>query len=794
MNPYSDLKKENERLVALLEEHNIDWRVPKHDALDGKKDIDFPSGPSRSAVAAPVCFSTEQKVRLFRRLFLGRTDVFPMRWESKKGDRSGYAPACANEWKAGVCEKPRIKCGACQHRQLVPLSDQAIYDHLSGAKTLGVYPLLSDNSCHFLAVDFDKSSWQEDVLGFVASCRKFSVEASIEVSRSGNGAHVWIFFDRAVLAREARQLGTALISYTCNSHQQLDLASYDRMFPNQDFLPKGGFGNLIALPLQKAAREKGFSVFVDDELQPIDDQWGYLASLPVNAGNTLDAVVLMASGVSHPLDVSFIDQEDRKEPWSKLARIEAESLDDLPSSLNITVSDRIYVGKEDLPQPLLNRIIRLAAFQNPEFYKAQAMRFSVWNKPRVIACAENFPFHIAIPRGCLEPLLALMKAHNIVVRQDDKRYAGKTVGLAFTGKLRSDQEIAVKEMLRHDCGILCAPTAFGKTVVAAAILARRGVNTLILVHRSELLDQWLERLQAFLSVEKGDLGQLGGGKKQTTGVVDIALVQSLSRKGVVKELVQDYGHVIIDECHHVGASSIESILRTVKAKYVIGLTATPVRRDGQQPIIFMQCGPIRHTATRSPQHELQMTVEPNYLEVPLAIEEGEGIQQVFGRIVNDQMRNQAIASVCLKAWRSGGKVLVLTERTDHLQQLLPLLSGEVAPYVLHGKIPKKERAETLTALNQLDADKPRLLLATGKLIGEGFDHSALDTLVLAMPISWKGTLQQYVGRLHRVHQDKVAVKVIDFVDLGHPALVRMWERRQRGYRALGYVIDQSASS
>jgi len=755
----------------LLEQHGIDWRIPLGSGVDQSTE------PERETL------SPDQKLKLFRRLFLGRTDVYPVRWENQRGDRSGYTPACANEWRVGVCEKPRIKCSDCQHRQLIPLSDQIVFDHLAGKQVLGVYPLLTNNTCHFLAVDFDKSNWQDDVQAFAASCRAFEVPVSVEISRSGDGAHAWIFFDRPVLAREARQLGTALISHTCASTRQLDLASYDRLFPNQDTLPKGGFGNLIALPLQKVARERGCSVFVDTQLEPIDDQWQYLKSVEALPAHAIEATVLRASGSGHALDLSFIDEEDQKTPWIRPLVDTPVISSNMPASVNVTLSDMLYIEKAGLP-----RIIRLAAFQNPEFYKAQAMRFSVWNKPRVIGCADNYPFHIALPRGCLEPLCALFKMHQVDVEQCDERYHGNAITAVFSGVLHPDQYIAVTAMLAHDTGILCAPTAFGKTVVAAAMIAQRGVNTLILVHRAELLEQWLERLRTFLAIAPDAFGRIGGGKKKVSGKIDIALVQSLSRKGSVDSLVETYGHVIIDECHHVGALSVEAILKRVKAKYVTGLTATPIRRDGQQPIIYMQCGPIRHTAERSADSRLMMMVKPHLRDQMLPLADDASIQTVFGQLVVDQSRTRAIASLVLDAWRSGRKVLVLTERTDHLHLLQAELSEATEPYVLHGRISKKQRTQTLNELQNLPPDKPRILLATGKLVGEGFDHSALDTLVLAMPVSWKGTLQQYVGRLHRVHQGKVEVTVIDVADLGHPALVRMWERRQKGYQSLGYTI------
>lgn len=773
------LRAENTRLIALLESRGIEWRLPSRP--------ERPPEPSR--------LSTEEKVELFRRLFRGRTDVYPVRWEGKTSGKSGYAPACANEWRAGVCEKPRIKCADCGNRVLIPLSDAVIYKHLAGDHTLGVYPLLEDDSCYFLAVDFDEAEWRDDAQAFMQSCVELGVPTALEISRSGKGAHAWVFFASRVSARDARRLGTAIISHTCSRTRQLRLESYDRLFPNQDTMPKGGFGNLIALPLQKAPRETGFSVFVDAYLSPYPDQWAFLASIQPMAAHDIEPTILRATGSVHPLDVTFIDDEDMATPWKRESTSNRTLAGPVPKSLRVTLANLIYFEKAQLPQALANRLIRLAAFQNPEFYKAQAMRMSVWDKPRVIGCAENYPQHIALPRGCLDAALSLLRDNGIACHLKDQRFSGTPLAVAFVGTLRIDQETAVSAMLRHDAGVLCAPTAFGKTVTAAAMIARRGVNTLVLVHRTELLKQWQERLQAFLGVGKGVVGTIGGGKAKPTGRIDIAVMQSLSRQGEVNPLVEGYGQVIVDECHHVGAVSFDAILKRAKAKYVLGLTATPIRRDGQQPIIFMQCGPIRHTAATPAGAPQDLEVVPRSRFARIDLQPEAGIQDVFRHLANDQERTSAIAGEIQEAFAQCRKVLVLTERTEHLDAILAALDGhEPAPFVLHGRMSKKQRGALIAELNALPPDAPRILLATGKLVGEGFDHPPLDTLVLAMPVSWKGTLQQYAGRLHREHAAKTGVRIIDFVDTGHPALLRMWDKRQRGYRAMGYRIAAEVGS
>ena len=749
-----------------------------------------PAGVGRHRLSEPSKLSTGDKVALFRHLFRGRTDIYPIRWESKTTGKSGYSPACANEWRPGVCEKPRIKCGDCGNRLLIPLSDAVIYGHLAGEHTVGVYPLLEDDSCYFVAVDFDEAEWREDARAFMRSCEALGVPAALEISRSGSGAHAWVFFAGRVSARDARRLGTAIISHTCARTRQLKLNSYDRLFPNQDTMPKGGFGNLIALPLQKGPRERGCSVFVDSELQPYPDQWAFLTGIRPMDAHDIEPTILRATGGVHPLDVTFIDDEDLATPWKGASTLSKKLSGSMPKSLNVTLANLIYFEKAQLPQALANRLIRLAAFQNPEFYKAQAMRMSVWDKPRVIGCAENFPQHIALPRGCLDAALVLAARKRHRLRSDEMSVStASRWKSSFAGTLRMDQEAAVSAMLHHDAGVLCAPTAFGKTVSAAAMIARRGVNTLVLVHRTELLKQWQERLLAFLAVDKGMIGVIGGGKSRPSGKIDIAVMQSLSRQGEVNPLVESYGQVIVDECHHVGAVSFDAILRRTKARFVLGLTATPIRRDGQQPIIFMQCGPIRYTAAESASAPRDLEVAPRLWDARIDLPREAGIQEVFRHLANDQERTDAIAAEISGAFGQGRKVLVLSERTEHLDAIKASLGSQVpAPLVLHGRMSKKQRAAVITELDSLPTDAPRILLASGKLVGEGFDHPPLDTLILAMPVSWKGTLQQYAGRLHREHAGKVDVRIIDFVDTGHPALLRMWVKRQRGYRAMGYRL------
>jgi len=783
-NELDRLRRENARLKALLTTHGVPWREEPGDPGESASAPD-----ERTACPVPPA-DPAAKVALFRRLFRGRDDVYAVRWESSKG-KSGYSPACANEWLPGICGKPSVRCVECDRRQLLPVTDQVIHNHLAGKHTAGVYPLLPDDSCWFLVLDFDRAEWREDAAAFAASCAEVGAPSALEVSRSGSGAHAWIFFAETVPARTARHLGAALISFTCARTRGLDLGSYDRMFPNQDTLPKGGFGNLIALPLQKGPRTRGCSVFVDGEFRPHPDQWAFLAARPrMTAAEVREAAQRAVQG-RDPLDLAFAvtAADGRDEPWRRPAPAGERIPGPMPESVKFVLANQVFVAKDGLPPALVNRLVRLAAFPNPDFYRAQAMRLSVWNKPRVICCAENHPRHIGLPRGCLEPAVELLARQGIRVSTVDERQDGVPLEVRFRGRLRPDQEEAVQAMLARETGVLCAPAAFGKTIAGAALIAGRRVSTLVLVHRKELMNQWRERLEALLELPAGGIGTVGGGTKKPSGQVDVAVMQTLSRAEDLPGLLDRYGQVIADECHHLPAFSFEAIMKQARSRYVAGLTATPERRDGHHPIIFMQCGPVRYRAAgRGAAAGMRLEVRPRMLRAPEVCPEA-GIQEVFRLLAGDGRRNRVIAEDAVAAYREGRKVVVLTGRTEQAVRLREAIGeGVGCCFMLHGRMSRRQRQEVLEALSGLGPDEPRVLVATGRLIGEGFDHPALDTLVLAMPVAWRGTLQQYAGRLHREHAGKRDVRVYDYVDQGNPQLERMWKKRLRGYGAMGYGV------
>ena len=493
-----------------------------------------------------------------------------------------------------------------------------------------------------------------------------------------------------------------------------------------------------------------------------------------------------------------LDDED-EEPWTAPPsgrRPLPVATGSLPERVDAVLADQIYIPRAGLPPGLTNRLIRLAAFQNPAFYGAQAMCRSTFGIPRIVACAELLSHHIALPRGCLETMEQSLEELGVRLHLRDERNPGRPLEAAFLGRLTEEQKASADALLSHDAGVLSAATAFGKTVVAASLIAARKTNTLVLVHRRQLMDQWIARLGAFLDVPGSVIGRIGGGKREPGGIVDVAVIQSLVRDRKVDDIVADYGHLVVDECHHVSAVSFESVARRAKARYVLGLSATVTRKDGHHPIVFMQCGPVRYRvsardqARRRPFRHRAVLRPTSFRMLDDTDGERLPIQRVYAALAADEDRNALILDDVLEALEAGRSPIVLTERKDHAQRLLDRL-GPFANNVLllHGGMGARQRGEMARRLEGIPETEERVLIATGRYAGEGFDDARLDMLFLAMPVSWRGTLAQYVGRLHRLHPEKRDVVVYDYVDEAVPVLRRMGDRRVRGYRSLGYSIE-----
>lgn len=702
---------------------------------------------------------TDDKINLFQSLFKGRRDVFAERWENQQG-KSGYSPVCKNRWNKSKCGLPDVKCSDCPNKKYIPITNDVIFNHLSGKTILGLYPLKTDNTCNFLAIDFDEKSWKDDVLAIKQTCDQLSVPAYIEISRSGNGTHLWLFFEKPMKAIRARVLGSFLILRTLQSGEMLDLKSYDRMFPSQDTLAEGGLGNLIALPLQKSARERGFSLFVNDDFEPYPDQWAYLSLIK----KTTDEEIVKALDSQAP--ISQIDTA-------------------IGTPVNIVFANQIFVSKLGLPKSFYYSLIQLATFPNPEFFIAQASRRTTHNIPKLIDCSSNYPNSIALPSGLLPMVVALLTKHKIVYDLHDKRNMGNEIAVQFKGTLLKNQQDAIDSIISKEMCVLSASTGFGKTIIAIKAIEARQVNTLILVHRAEILDQWVEKLKIFTNVS--DIGIIGKSKNNPTLVIDVAMLQSLRNKPISD--IDRYGQIIVDECHHIAAYSFESILKKSSAKYILGLTATPKRKDGLHPIINMQCGETVYKSVAHfdfmPMYAIIKEIKSDTPESPLSF------PKLLNYLAKLEYRNNIIFNDVIDALEQKRKPIVLTERIEHLTILEEMFTGMCKNLiVIKGGMGKKQRTKMKELLNSIPDDEERLIIASGKYIGEGFDYPILDTLFLTLPISWKGTLQQYIGRIMRNHRDKDSIEVYDYVDVGLPRLVSMYQKRRRAYSNLGFTLEQ----
>lgn len=624
---------------------------------------------------------------------------------------------------------------------------------------------------------------------------------SIERSRSDNGAHAWIFFESPVSAVLARKLGSSILTKAMEKRGELSFKSYDRFFPNQDTMPEGGFGNLVALPLQGIARKNGNSVFVDEFFHPYEDQWAYLSAV---RKMNVESIEQLVASFGKEGELGQLANSSEGKPWETQKKISISNKD-FPTLLTIVRANMLYIPTLELTANAKNQIKRLAAFKNPEFYRAQAMRLPIYDKPRIICTSDITEEYIAIPRGCEEALCDLLDKSNIFYIFEDKTNLGKSIPVAFNGELRGEQTEAANALLEHNNGVLSATTAFGKTVIASFIIGEKKQGVLVLVPTQTLMEQWKKSLESFLHFDvvppeekKGrgrkttwsPVGVLGAGKNTLHGMVDVAIMQSLIVGDEVKELVRDYGMIIVDECHHVSAVYFEMILKYANAKYVYGLTATPTRQDGHHPIIFMQCGPIRYRVDAKEQAEkrdFEHYLVPRFTNIRYSFNEEINISNVYKKLSENEARNNMIISDIVEAVNNGRHPIVLTERREHVA----LLSSKLLQFCknviqLVGSASQKERKDAMQKLNSIPVEEGCIIVATGKYIGEGFDCPRLDTLFLALPISWKGKVAQYAGRLHRNYDGKTEVQVYDYADIQIPMLEKMYQKRVKSYSSMGY--------
>ena len=758
----AQLRQENERLRALL---GMPGPVEPLGRVLAEGTLfptvePLPNIDARSPMAA--------KVGLVRALFRGRGDVYALGWASRRSGKEGYSPAVAGG--GSRTSRPR---------DYLPLTDEVIEDHLLGEKAIGVYPLVKGDACWFLACDFDGPGWALDALAFLASCRDEGIPVALERSRSGSGAHAWIFFSGQVPAVSSRRLGTYLLRAAMARRGEMGLDSYDRLFPSQDVVPRGSFGNLIALPLQGKSREQGNTEFLDPAtLEPWPDQWALLSSVQRVSPEALQA---------------FVDSIGPVLTGSAVASSKVNVTDHPPPErIAGALGSMLSVDKAGIPPSLLSSIKHLASLHNPMFYERQRLRLSTYKTPRFIKCYEEDLSHVHVPRGLGESLRAVVRAAGSTLVVTDHRPVPPSLSLSFRGTLGDVQREAVTTIAEEEFAVLVAPPGTGKTVMGCALIAARNVPTLVLVHRRPLLEQWRTQLGSTLGLSKKESGEIGSGRDRRTGVVDVAMIQSLTRRADLEELFASYGLVVVDECHHVPAFSVESCLRRAPVRYVLGMTATPYRRDGLQDIIAMQCGPIRRRiSSKETAARAELALELRIRETAFSMTEDEeaSIQEVFRELVEDQARTELVASDVIAALAAGRRCLVLTQWKEHVERIAgSLREAGKEPFVLEGGMGKKARAAILDAIERALPEDDLVIVATGQYLGEGFDCPQLDTLFMAFPVAFKGKLVQYTGRLMRTYEGKERVTVYDYEDAGVPVLKAMLQKRLRAYKALGFNV------
>ena len=822
----NDLQLENQILKNILDKAGLSYHKELSKLRQsGSKEAFDPKQGKR--IIHPQAI-TENMANQFFSMFWGRQDVYAKRSVNKETGKAAYYPQCNNFW-TNVCHKKikdGINCKNCKNRSYKTITKKDILNHLQGnaynaSDVIGVYPLLSNGTCRFMVFDFDNhdkdaeekdfansdDTWVEEVESMREICVLNGIEPLVERSRSGRGAHVWIFFDKPIAASFVRKFGFALLD---KGAEQINLKSfkyYDRMLPAQDSLPEdSAVGNLIALPLQGKALQDGNSAFIDGNWNAYPNQWETLFNKPRLSQEFLEEKIKEWSNTIDDIAANAAES-DREKPWNRMQHF---NKNDVEGKLHIILANGIYVDNTNLNAAMQNRIRRMAAFSNPVFYKNQAIGTSNYDTARWIYLGkDHLSGYIQIPRGLQDELWENIKQADIDYEMEDERQQGRKINVDFKGELRPEQDKALKELIRYDNGILHAATAFGKTVVSSAIIAQKKINTLIILESSALIEQWKEALEKFLNINEGLptyetktgrvrkrkslIGTLQGAHDSMTGIIDIAMAGSLCKKGKYHKMMNEYGLVLIDECHHSASETIANVLKEVKAKYVYGVTATPKRGDGLEKINYMLIGPIRYSYTakeKAKEQGIQHLVYPRFTRtVPPrgVITDKMHPNEAYEIIHNNDVRDEQIIEDVKNCVAAGRTPVVLSRYKDHSEKFYERLKGYADHvFLMTGNNSKKEHRKILEQMHQVDKNESLILIATGSLVGEGFDFPRLDTLFMATPVSFRGVVEQYAGRLNRDYAGKENVIIYDYVDNHIPMFNNMYMKRLKAYKQIGY--------